>query len=86
LVEVRLWSEVAEGLVRAVGIVDRLPFAERAVDLGQGSWELHDLIELFAVGAVGALDVTVELGRARRKDEELDATVAASILELRHEL
>src|SRR5207247_2022035 len=42
--------------------------------------------ELFLVGALGALDVAVQFGRARRQDEEFDATLAADIFELGHEL
>jgi hypothetical protein len=73
-------------LVRAVTIVNVFPLAKRPVDLGEGGWECDDLVELLTVGAVGTLDVAVQLGGARWQDEEAEAAVPAGCLELGYEL
>src|SRR3989304_5400771 len=77
---------LAESLVRPVAVVNVLPFAEELADLGERGDRCETVVELPLVGPVGTLDVAVELGRARRKDEEFDAAFAAGVLELGHEL
>ncbi len=54
------WGEIAEGLVRAGGVVGALPSKELAVEGGDLETAGGDLIELLVVGAVGGLDVVVE--------------------------
>src|SRR5438445_5102291 len=61
-------------------------FRSARLTSARGSGEFGDLVELLAVSPVGAFDVAVELRRARREDKQLDSPVAASILELGHEL
>src|SRR3989337_2918246 len=68
---------LAESLVRPVGVVNVLPSAKKLVDLGEGGGGGETVVELLLVGALGTLDVAVELGGARRKDEEFDAALAA---------
>src|SRR3990172_5418959 len=77
---------LAESLVRPVAVVNVLPFAEELADLVEGGGRGETVVELLLVGPLGTLDVAVELGRARRKDEEFDAALAAGVLELGHEL
>ena len=48
MVEERLWGQVAQRLVESVRVVNVFPFSQRAVDLGEGSGELDDLVELLA--------------------------------------
>src|SRR6185437_9318516 len=59
---------VAEGLMRADGVVDALPNAQLAVEGGEAPIGGGDLMELLGMGAVGAFDMAVEFGRAWRKD------------------
>src|SRR6202158_5620175 len=66
--------------------MDVFPFSQRAVDLGEGGGEFDGLVDLFAVGAVGTLDVAVQLRGARGQDEEGEATVPAGSLKLGHKL
>src|SRR3972149_9512644 len=77
---------LAQSLVWPVGVVDLLPFTKKLVDLGEGGGRCETVVELLLVGTLGTLDVAVELGRARRKDEEFDASLAAGVLEPGHEL
>ena len=69
-------------MVGPVRVVDVFPFSQRAVDLGEGSGKFDDLVELLAVRPVGAFDVAVQLGGARRQNEEPEAAVPAGDLEL----
>ena len=55
-------SEVAQSLMRTDGVVGAFPGQEFAVELGDGKGEGGDLIELLGRGAVGPLDLPVELG------------------------
>src|SRR3972149_10409908 len=68
---------LAQSLVRPVAVVNVLPCAKKLVDLGERGGRCETVIELLLVGPLGTLDVAVELGRARRKDEEFDAALAA---------
>src|SRR4030065_1874074 len=68
---------LAQSLVRPVGVVDILPSAKKLVDLGERGDRCKTVVELLLVGTLGTLDVAVELGGARRKDEEVDAALAA---------
>src|SRR6185437_11801684 len=56
--------------------------AQFAVEGGEAPIGGGDLMELLGMGAVGALDVAVELGRAGRKDEEAEAELLAGLLEV----
>lgn len=67
--------EVAQSLVRADAVVGMFLGQEFAVQLGEGEREGGDLIELLGMGAVGAFDLPVELGRAGRQDKELHAAL-----------
>src|SRR3989304_2498551 len=77
---------LAQSLVRPVAVVNVLPSAKKLVDLGEGGGRCETVVELLLVGPLGTLDVAVELGRARWKDKEFDAALAAGVLELGHEL
>src|SRR3989337_1597375 len=68
---------LAESLVWSVGVVDILPSAKKLVDLGEGGGRCKTVVELLLVGTLGTLDVAVALGRARGKDKEFDAALAA---------
>src|SRR3989304_10258416 len=68
---------LAESLVWSIGVVDILPSTKELADLGEGGGRGETVVELLLVGPLGTLDVAVELGRARRKDEEFDAALAA---------
>lgn len=72
--------------MRAVRVVNAFPATEFAVDLFEGVRQLDAAVELFAVGALGAFDVAVELRGAWWQDEEADAAFLAGGLELGHEL
>ena len=74
-------GEIAEGLVRPDGVVSALPGHELAVQGGDLQGEGGDLMELLRVGALGALDAPIQLGRARGQDEEVDAACLAGLLE-----
>lgn len=78
--------ELAESLVRPVSVVHVLPFAQPLVELRQVVGVREAAVELLSMGAVGAFDVAVEFGRARRQYEEEDVALAAGVLELGHEL
>src|SRR3990170_846622 len=75
-VEGQRWY-LAASLVWSVGVVDILPPAKKLGDLGERGRRCKTVVELLLVGTLGALDVAVELGRARWKDEEFDAALAA---------
>src|SRR3972149_2755348 len=68
---------LAESLVWSVGVVDILPSAKKLVDLGERGGRCKAVVELLLVSTLGTLDVAVELGRARWKDKEFDAALAA---------
>src|SRR4030067_1267745 len=72
---------LAQSLVRPVAVVNVLPCAKKLVDLGERGGRCETVIELLLVGPLGTLDVAVELGRGRRKDEEFDAALAAGGLQ-----
>jgi hypothetical protein len=72
--------------VRPVAVMDNLPAAEFSVDLFERVRQLGPAVELFLVGALRAFHMPVQLGRTWRKDEEVDAAILASGLELGHEL
>ena len=55
------WGFPAEGAMGAAGVVAMVPVAQAAVGLGQGT-QLEEPVELFLVGAVGALDLAVVPG------------------------
>src|SRR4030067_2445575 len=75
---------LAESLVWPVGVVDILPSAKKLVDLGERGGRCETVVELLLMGALGTLDVAVELGRARWEDKELDAALAAGRPGARH--
>ena len=67
-----LGSEVAEGLVRANGVVGVLPRLEEGSELGNTTPHGGAGIELIAMGAVGPLDAAIELGTPGREYEEAE--------------
>ena len=77
-----LRSKVAESLVRANGVVDTLPGTELTVEDGELERIGGDLIKLFGVGALSALDMAIEFGRAGWQDEQMETTLLAGLLEL----
>jgi hypothetical protein len=48
------------------GVIDLFPVTELAIEFFHFQRASRDLVELFGVGAVGALDGAVEFGRTRR--------------------
>jgi hypothetical protein len=54
----------------ADGVVDDLPGLQLAVEGGDVERRVLDLVELLGVGALGALDVPIELRRSRGQEEE----------------
>jgi hypothetical protein len=76
-----LGGELAEGLVGADGVVDGFPGDELAIE----GWDVHgwglDLVELLGVSSLSPLDGAIELGRAWREDEEVDAPFLAFCFE-----
>ena len=66
LSEVLLRRPVAEGLMRAHGVVDLLPGVELAVERPDGPGEVPDLVELLGVGALGT-----QTGPSGRSTESL---------------
>jgi hypothetical protein len=77
-----LRGQIAEGLMRADGVVDFLPVTEFAVEFFHFQGAGGDLVELLGVGAVGAFDGAVEFGRTWRQDEQMEAALLAGLLEL----
>ena len=55
------WSEVSEGLVRAHAVVGVLPIAELMIEALWLVGVCVHLVELFVMGAVGSLDMGVQL-------------------------
>src|SRR5260370_42119869 len=68
--------------MRADGVVDLSPMPEFAIEFFHLQGASGDLVELLGVGAVGAFDGTVEFGRARRKHEQMQAALLASLFKL----
>ncbi len=64
------------------GIVDLLPLAQFVIELFHLQGAGSDLIELLAVGAVGAFDRAVEFGGARGKHEQVQSALLTGLLEL----
>jgi hypothetical protein len=52
-------GEVAEGLMRADGVVDSFPVPQLAIEFFHFQRARRDLVELLGVGAVGAFDNAV---------------------------
>jgi hypothetical protein len=52
---------IAQGLMRAHGVVDAFPRPGLAVEGGHGPRQVGHFVELFGVRALGALDGAVEL-------------------------
>ena len=63
--------EVAEGLVWADVVVVVFEAAQHVLEAGDGGCGVGDVVELVAIGTVGALDTPVELGAVGREQEEL---------------
>jgi hypothetical protein len=53
------------------GVVDCFPVAERAIDFFHFQGTRRDLVELFGMSTVGALDGAVEFGRTRSQHEQM---------------
>ncbi len=70
-------SEVTQGLVGPDGVVDVLPGQELLVQGGHLRRELHNLIELLRMGALGPLHTAVELGGAGWQYEEAETSALA---------
>jgi hypothetical protein len=77
-----LRRELTEGLVRPDGVVAELLSEEEPAQLCQRIRRVKHLVELLFVGALGSLDAAVELGWARRQDEEAKPLLATGLLEL----
>jgi hypothetical protein len=66
LLQVLFGGRVAERLVRAHGVVGFLPLPEFAIQRRHFQRAARYLVELLPMGARGAFDGAIELGRARR--------------------
>jgi hypothetical protein len=62
--------EIAERLMRALGVVDMLQASELGGQMRDVPVAGDHLIELLVVRAMGAFEVAVESGRAGREHEE----------------
>lgn len=60
-----LRCEIAQSLVRVNGIVDGFPHQELLIQRVHGPLQVRHLVELFLMGALGALDVPIQLRRGR---------------------
>jgi hypothetical protein len=58
--------------VRTHGVVDLFPLAEFAIESFHFQRAGGDLVELFGMSTVGALDGAIELGGAGRQDEPVE--------------
>ena len=76
-----LGSEITQGLVGTEGVVGPFPGLELVIELGDRERAEGDLIEFLRMGAIGALHLAVELGRARGKHKEAQAPLLTSFLE-----
>jgi len=79
--KILLGGLAVESLMGTEAIVGVFPFCESKVERLDLQIAIVDLIEFLCMGSVGALDVTVQLGRARWKDEEADTTVLTGLFE-----
>ncbi len=78
--------EVSEGLMGADGVVGVLPTKELVVQRAQSPVGWRDFVKLLGVGALGALNVGVEFGRAGREHEQGQAAPLAGEFEFGGEL
>src|SRR5579859_2694931 len=74
-------SEIAEGLVRAHGVVDVLPATKLRIQLCDVPVFRYDLIELLVVSAMRSFDVAVQLGGTGREHEQRQVSLLASQFE-----
>ncbi len=72
--------------MRADGVVDFFPLAQLAIEFLHFQRAGRDLVELLAVGAVGAFDGAVEFGGARGEHEQVQTALLASLFEVGGEL
>src|SRR5688572_12481097 len=79
-------GQVAQRLVRPDVVVDLFPGPEQRVMRGELLGDLHEVVELLSMCPVGAFDLTIQLGTARRQDEEVNPQRLARGLEGRFEL
>ena len=70
----------------AHGVVGALPGQEGLVEGGELQSAVMEFIKLLGMGALGSLDVAVELGGARRQHEEPATFLPAGLLEAGLEL
>ena len=66
-------GEAVQGAVGPIMVVEMLEAVDQGIELGEGSGQVVDRIELVAPAAVSPLDRAIELGRLGRQDEQLDA-------------
>ena len=72
--------------MRADGVVDSFLGAEFAIEFSHFQGAGGDRIELLGVGAVGAFDGAVELGRTGRQHQPMQSALRTSRFELGGEL
>jgi len=77
---------VAERLMRGDGVVDLFPMPQLAIECFHLQRTGGNLVELLAVGAVGAFDGAIERGRAREEHEQVRTALLASLFEAGGEL
>ena len=84
-VEVVHGSGIPECRVWTIGIVGDFPGTQSRLESSEVEGAVMTIPELFADGAIEALDEAVEFGRVRGQDVKRDAGIAAGEFELTHE-
>jgi hypothetical protein len=84
--EILRWGEIAKGLMGSVVVVAVGEGVDEGLELVDLVGELVGGVERVSPAWLGALDAAVEVGPLGREDDELEAFVAAMVLEEGHEL
>jgi len=79
-------SQVAERLVRTDAVIRLFPGPQQSTMLGQHDRDFNDVIKLFLMGAVSALDVRIELRAARGEHKQVDTAGLAGAFKRGFEL
>ena len=80
------WGEVAQGLVRAPGVIAKVPGEEGSDQIGEADGPFVDVVELIVVCAEGAFDAAVALRVVGAVEVVGDAELAGGACEVAEEL
>ena len=86
LLDKLLGSEVAQGLVRADGIVDFFPGLELLIEGRHRPARLHHFVKLLPMRPLGPLHMPIQLRGPRREDKQPDLMVATRRLKVSRKL